>query len=790
MPALREGTLSLLAGWPLRRPRWALILALLISVGAAFALQWLERDTRLEKLFPERDPRLAEYEAFRDTFGAEEEVALCLLEQSSPALERASLARIDSLRAVLAQLPVVDAERLLCLSNAPLVEPQGEDDLRIAPLYEAEQPRSPAALEGLLGDSPLVSGRLVSRDRKVSAFVVPLAPGLEGTAARRRLAQAVRATFAPERLQPGEQALFLGLPVTQDRILTLISEDARSVLPLACLVVFLVLALCLRHLGAALLSLGVVLLAVLWTLGAMALVGFPITSLSLTVPVLVLVAGVGDSVHLFTRFAQLLEAGVERSAALGEATREVWAACFLTSTTTALGFASLGISQVESVRELGFAVAFGILAAFVATFLVLPPLLAATLITPRGLVLGWLPTQLGRFAAAARQRRRGVAVAALLGGLCAGWLAAHVPRDTHLLEGFDSEEPLVVARDFFEERFGGAVPLELTIDASSLGSALEPALQRSLLGMLRELRGPTFREQGLLSAVSLPDFLADAYARWGGRTRTSARVEEALPDSRQALAQLHFLYWGLSAHDPTRGFVDDPEQPQHLRVELRVENLLTSDLFRLVQRVEALAKARLPAGVRARVTGVTLLAKSVSRVVVSELLQSMGLALLLVGGLLGVAFRSWRLALLGALASFVPLLGVVGGMTLSGTVLSLSACVALAVVFGICVDDTIHLIAGWQERRTDARALERTLEETGAAMVATSLALALGVAVLATSAFHANRTLGLLLASTVTLALACDVLLLPALLSWTGSASASTIGESAPPLSSTQEPGP
>jgi len=90
----------------------------------------------------------------------------------------------------------------------------------------------------------------------------------------------------------------------------------------------------------------------------------------------------------------------------------------------------------------------------------------------------------------------------------------------------------------------------------------------------------------------------------------------------------------------------------------------------------------------------------------------------------------------------------------------------LSVVFGLAVDDTIHFVAQYRRIRAEGTpaALRETLAVAGPGLVLTSLLLALGFGALLLASFHPLRVMGGTLALTAGLALAADLLLLPALL--------------------------
>jgi predicted RND superfamily exporter protein len=90
-----------------------------------------------------------------------------------------------------------------------------------------------------------------------------------------------------------------------------------------------------------------------------------------------------------------------------------------------------------------------------------------------------------------------------------------------------------------------------------------------------------------------------------------------------------------------------------------------------------------------------------------------------------------------------------------------------SITLGIVVDDTVHLLHGFQRARGEGlapgAAMGEAIARSGHALVFTALVLSLGFATLALSEFRPTARFGELTAVTIAVALAAELLLLPAL---------------------------
>ncbi len=93
--------------------------------------------------------------------------------------------------------------------------------------------------------------------------------------------------------------------------------------------------------------------------------------------------------------------------------------------------------------------------------------------------------------------------------------------------------------------------------------------------------------------------------------------------------------------------------------------------------------------------------------------------------------------------------------------------VVAGLSIGIIVDDTVHFLTKYNRVRDhlDAKAAVRyAFESVGAAIVANTVIVGIGFAMLGLSTFRVTAYMGLLTSLTIAAALAVDFLLLPALL--------------------------
>ena len=119
--------------------------------------------------------------------------------------------------------------------------------------------------------------------------------------------------------------------------------------------------------------------------------------------------------------------------------------------------------------------------------------------------------------------------------------------------------------------------------------------------------------------------------------------------------------------------------------------------------------------------------------------------------------------------NMIPLLLTAGIMGYFGIPLKPSTALVFSITFGISVDDSIHFLAKYRQELFSNNffvpiAISRSIRETGASMIYTSIILFFGFVIFAASEFGGTVALGTLTSITLLVAMMTNLTLLPALL--------------------------
>nr|MCQ3812770.1 MMPL family transporter [Acidimicrobiia bacterium] len=144
------------------------------------------------------------------------------------------------------------------------------------------------------------------------------------------------------------------------------------------------------------------------------------------------------------------------------------------------------------------------------------------------------------------------------------------------------------------------------------------------------------------------------------------------------------------------------------------------------------------------------------------------IAVLMVSLVLFLALHSWRLGLLGMLANIVPITMGFGLWAVYYGMANFAVMSVAGICLGVVVDFAVHFLnkyqKGYKENQQVEAGVRYAFEKVSFPLVTTMLVLVSGFWVLATSPFQLIGHLGLLAGIIILLALAVNLLFLPAVL--------------------------
>jgi len=729
-------------------------------------------DNSLRIWFLEGDPALRRYQVFQQHFGNDEVVVVAVRDSAHTLLTPANQRRLDALSTTLAALPAVRSVLGPAAARTVGGALGGTTPLLAAGLGSA-------ALRRALAGQPTLRAQLFSPDFRTARLLVTLRNLPDFDARRGAILAQVRGVVG-QYFAPGRAAWLGGVGVVYARLNELSQRDFGFFLGVGYLLMLGLLWLLYRRWGWLLYALGIVATATYLTLGIYGALGYRLNLLTVLLPVVIILLGLMDALHIMNevqqlaaqpeaRLANLRPAARQRQLAL-HALRAMLVPCAATMLTNVAGFLALLSSPMPILRTFGVFAGLGIAFCLLLTFLLGVWLLP--LVKQEEFKLGKAELPAGNSPFVSNSSlKTGAALGRLYGwvlghrralGLVSAGLvlvfAAGLPRlraDTYTLGYFPARDPVVQEHEAISRHWGAYLPLELLIRPRAGLALHSPAVVQAteaLADSLRRLPG-VGRVFGFSSL-----YRAGLEARLGPGRRTRAAL-----GSHAALRRTH---GHLAANYPELLAQLEDRAGRTGRLTLAGPMLSARQLARQTAVVQRLARRVLgpvataePAGYQPLYAAIT---QYVTQSQVSSLLWSFAVVLGLVWGLVG----SLRLALLTVLPNMFPVLVVLGFMGWAGIALDTATASIAAIVLSLSVDDTVHFVHHYrrQRRALGPAARRATITHVGPAIVLTGAILFGGYAFMALGSLKTVQLFGLLTAVSIVGAMFGELVIFPLLL--------------------------
>jgi predicted RND superfamily exporter protein len=604
-----------------------------------------------------------------------------------------------------------------------------------------------------------LKGVLVGPDGSRTCLIIGFTPA--GLADRLRAVAWIRNVLL-HMAEPDPDAIHLAGPVIDNVTVDAASDESLRVYggPAAVLV-FALTWLALRSFRYAMvvffLSLGCVGLS----FASLAAWGDRMNPVLIVMPLLVLTLGVAGGIHLVNYLVDAYQQGPARGAAW-RAVKVAWLPCSLSAGTTALGLASLVMSDLEPIRVFGFHAAIGVLGTVVVLFLVLPGIFARWPIrqrvagssrrTPAAPVAGWVT------------RWAGLIVPAAVAALAVAALGIPGIRTSVGIDTLFTPSSRVI-RDYawLEHEIGPLVPVEVVVRYAADTEA-RPAERLDIAREIGEALETLQPVKGVASAaLLLPELPDSSPAVTAVRKVVVARRLEA------ALARLTDMH-----------LIRQQEGEQLWRVTARTSALAGLDFGDFLETVRQVVEPIVTLhggagrGITVNYTGAMPLIDAIQRTLLRDLFVSFLSACGVISLVTMAVERGVLAGMIAMVPNMFPILLLFGLLGWTHAALDIGSVMTASVALGMAVDGTFHFLTFFRhslrdkpsaEGRPDRiAAVHAAFEHAAGPLVQSSLVCGIGILAFAPSPFAPTRHFAWMLSLLVCAALAGDLVVLPALL--------------------------
>lgn len=731
---------------------------------------------------PQEHPYVRTTQQIEALFGTKNMVLIGLTPKEGDALQPTVLERVQRITQALQAEPGLVRSSLMSLT-APRAKGilAAPDGFEARPLIDhiPTNDKDRERIVRILHDNPLYLGSVISKDLKTAAIITELKWHSDG----------FRAMMAPiERIVRAEESTdvsinIAGIPVyaaATERF----AERINWLFPLAVLVIGLLHYEAFRTWQGFVLPLVTALMAVAWGMGIMGLVGRPLDIFNSPTPILILAVAAGHAVQLLKRYYEEYEKLRSGPSPLPqyEANREavvrsmVYAGpvMVIAGSVAALGFLSLLVFQVETIRTFGLFTAIGIAGAVVLEMTFIPAL--RSMLRPpsdqdrdvESRLRIWDRIPIAIAEALLNPSRCHLLLGVLLLGvvICVAGISRIVINSDYR-SFFAGDVPVLDDDLRLSERMGGTSALHIMFEGDSVDAVKDPAF----LQAIRKLEQYAVSLPQVGKVVSLVDFLERMHRALNNDRPDASGL--TLPETREGVAQYLLLYSMSGDPDDFNAYVDVDYQRTKMTLLLKASgSMYVEPLLNALQVKVQEIFGPFAGHVKVSFGGDVAEAVALSDTMVHNKLINIAQISMAVFVISSIALRSPLAGMLTLTPLAIAIAAVFGVMGWTGTPLNVPNSLIAAMAVGIGADYSIYLLFRMREFVQQGLAahdvLRRTLATAGKATLFVATAVGGGYGVLSLSwGFKVHQWLsGFIMIAMLVSALAALTIVPAAVMTW------------------------
>ena len=738
-----------------------IFLSVLITGLLGTGTSKLYMDGSNEVFFSADNPELLAFHKLENTYTKHDNVIIVLAPKDGNVFSKSTLSAIENMTTASWQMPY--SSRVDSITNFQYTEAV-EDDLIVRDMVTDANSLSDDEVKKVkqaVLSEPMLFKQLISEKGHVTGINVTLqiAP-LERTMATAEIAEYTRAMKADlNASDPNIDVYLSGMVMMDDAFNTSAINDVSKLLPFSFACMMLLLAILVGRFFGTVVTFLVILFSIIAAMGVGGMLGYPLTGVSSSTPIIIMTVAIANCIHVLTTYAQSLKGGQSKKEAMANSLRINLQPVFLASATTAIGFLTMNFSEVPPFNHLGTLVAIGVLLSFALSITFLPALITL------------LPKSRAKFKESdgktllmiadfvIRQRR------ACLWGmtLITVFLIANLPRNELndiFVHYFSESIDFRTDTDFMVDNLTGVYTLNWSLESKESGGISEP-------GFLQDTENFSIWLEQQPETIHVSRF-TEIMKRLNKNMHGDDDAYYKLPDKRDLAAQYLLLYemslpYGLDLNNQIN--VDKSST----KIRATTQTISSKQVIALDKKAKAWIRENTNHVTRVDSASTVLMFSHIGQRNIKTMLVGTVIALVLISVILMLALRSLKLGALSLIPNLIPAAAGFGVWGILVGQVGLSLSVVTGMTFGIVIDYTVHFMSKYlRARREDLlspeNAIRYAFKNVGQALVITTIILVIGFGVLGTSVFAFNATMGQVTAIIISIALAAVLFLLPPLL--------------------------
>jgi len=717
-------------------------------------------------LLPDKDSTKIEYLEFKKLFGDDGNVIV--IGAINPAIFQ--LDQFNAWASLADSLKQIDGVReVLSISKAfNLVKNDSTHQFDVFPVVTV-QPTSQSEVDSLKNkilSLKMYEGLLFNSNTKATLMTLTLDKKKLNDISRIVLVDKIVETVEAYKNENNVDIHYSGMPYIRTVTMQKVKHELFLFIMLSIAVATFIMFLFFRSLKVVASSLLVVGISILWVLGTTVLFNFKITILTGVIPSLIVIIVIENCIYILNKYHWEYRSHGNKMRALSMVIQRIGFASLMTNAATALGFAAFILVPNQMLREFGVVTSINIMVLYVLSITLLP-IIFSMVEPPKAKHIKHLDSNF--FGAILDKviylisHRRNLIYGIAVGLICIGGIGLWMMKTSgKIVDDFRGDDPIYMDLKFFENNFGGVMPFEVSVDTKKKNGVMTySTIQRidQLQKMINE--HPEFSKP--LSLIEVLKFARQSY--YGGDSS-----KYTLPSSMEKNFILSYIPRNMEGQGAglLKSFLDSSKQIT--RISFQMADVGTKHMDSLMASIHPQVDSIFdPAKFDVKLTGNSVVYAKGTNFLIRNLFESVGIAILLISLLMALLFSSFRMILVSMIPNIIPLLITAAIMGFAGIPIKPSTIIVFSIALGISVDNAIQYLSRYRHelKVTNGNIKESALSalhEAGFSMIYTSIVLVLGFSVFIVSEFGGTQALGILISTTLLIAMFFNVMVLPSLL--------------------------
>lgn len=734
----------------LKKPKTSLAISFLIAISFLYPITLIKKNFAGRYWLPQQGVAMQLLSDYEDKFGSDETLSVQLYNPKG-ILTKENIEYLIEIHNKMNELPGVS--RVSSIKNHQVMN-SNLDEMIIDPFIKEDVELTDEYVEQLSRDAKdnedlervyiskdqtfaLIHGHLISDRLNKHGH-----PEIVGFAN-----EMLRKLPAPK----GTKLNFLGIAHVNNEFQNAAFNDLFFLLPLVSVIVFILLWILFRSFWVALSPFVVVGFTLSLTFGFMGILGVDFSNLTSIIPAIMLGIGFADCIHIIVTYSKNLETTQDKEKALKASLHKNFVPTILTTVTTAVGFLSLGVADILPIKHLGFMAALGVGLAWIFTYFSFGPLLK--ILPPVKLHINWNMASSFNFI----NRFRYIIFWSFIVLLIAStYLALKNETNNDPIKYFSKNSQVYKDYNLFKEKMGSSRIVQFMAVNDVEGGVKNPDFLRKI----EKLKAWAITQDYIQSVTSL----SDVVKRFNQDFNEGRAEYYRIPDSTEKVANiLFFISLGAPPDAEINSLISDDASSMKITISWNVEDTVTS----INKTKEIISKAQ-SLEIELREGGMSPVYNSMNSMIVETFSRSILWTVVIIFVFMIFMLKSIPFALLAMAPNIIPLTFGAAVLYLSGNFVEIGSVTVWSICLGIAIDDTIHFLVNFQkhykETGDSSLAIKNTLNNTGIALILTTVVLVIFFGGFAFVEYVPNKNFGIYSSLIIVSALVTDLLFLPAAL--------------------------